>query len=162
MSAGELASTAYGQGSAMMTPLHMAMVASTVANDGVLKKPYFVDKVTLSTGEEVPLENRGEVVVTNGSLRYIVDGMVQCVNNGTGTAAQVRGLKIAGKTGTAETTNDDSVPNHTWFIGFAPADNPQIAICVMGEETGGYGGGKCGPIAAEMFKYCLANGFIDN
>lgn len=160
MDAGGLAAAAYGQGTVQVTPLHMAMVASAVANDGVLMKPYLVDKVTLASGENAfKAEPEKLSVITEKSLRWIVDGMVQCVNGGTGTAAAVRGLKIAGKTGTAQVTGKSA---NTWFIGFAPADNPQIAICVMGENTGGGGGSVCGPIAKGLFEYCLANGFIDN
>ena len=160
MDAGALAAAAYGQGTVQVTPLHMAMVASAVANDGVLMKPYLVDKVTLASGEDSFVAEPEKLsVVTRKSLRSIVDGMVQCVNSGTGTAAAVSGLKIAGKTGTAQVTGDSA---HTWFIGFAPADNPQIALCVMGENTGGGGGSVCGPIAKGLFEYCLDNGFIDN
>lgn len=160
MDKGALAAAAYGQGTVQVTPLHMAMIASAVANDGVLMKPYLVDKVTLSNGDDVfEAEPEKLSVVTRKSLRYIVDGMVQCVNSGTGTAAAVSGLKIAGKTGTAQVTGASS---HAWFIGFAPADNPQIALCIMGENTGGGGGSVCGPIAKGLFEYCLANGFIND
>ena len=168
LTAAELAESGFGQGVAMMTPLHMAMVASTVANDGILVKPYIVSKVTLSNGEDVPLENKEKVVVTRKSVRNIKDGMIQCVHSDGGTAHSYmknilpQGLQVAGKTGTAQNLiNGKEMPDHTWFIGFAPAYDPQIALCVMGENTGGGGGGTCGPIAAKMIKYCYENGFIE-
>ncbi len=163
MTDGELAEAGWGQGTAMMSPLHMAMVASTVANNGVLVTPYIVSKATLSNGDVIYEAAPEKIVVTNKSVRDIRDGMIQCVNAEGGTAygyANIAGFAIAGKTGTAELTDDDSIPDHTWFIGFAPAYDPQIAICVFGERTGGYGGTICGPVAKEMIKYCRENGFI--
>ena len=161
LTTGELATSGFGQGTAMMSPLHMAMVASTVANDGVLKTPYLVKKAMLSNGEEVSLDKfeRKTIVVTEKSVYDIVKGMVMCVEDSGGTAnsARLNGLKIAGKTGTAQNSGG---ADHTWFIGFAPADDPQVAICVMGQNTGGGGGSVCGPVAKAMFKYCLENGFI--
>ncbi len=162
MSKTGLAEAAFGQGTVNVTPLHMAMVASAVANKGELKKPYLVGKVAYSDGEvysETEPEVLTENVMSPKTARIITEAMVNCVNgkNGTGRRAAVRGITVAGKTGTAENPNG---ADHTWFIGFAPADNPQIAICVMREHSGGGGGSMCAPIAGSMIAYCKNNGYI--
>ncbi len=162
MSNVEIAATAYGQGVAEVTPLHMAMVASAVANDGTLMKPYLVESATYSNGE-VLYEATPEVlsdVMKPSTASFVTDGMIASVETGTGTAAQVSGITVAGKTGTAELSTNGTIPDNTWFIGFAPAENPQVAICVMREKTGGFGGNMCGRIAADMIRYCRDNGFI--
>ena len=85
--------------------------------------------------------------------------MVECVNGGTGRGARVSGITVAGKTGTAE--NEKKNETHAWFICFAPAENPQIAICVMKEYSGG-GGSSCAPIAANLISYAKKAGLISN
>ena len=84
--------------------------------------------------------------------------MIGCVESGTGTRARVSGIKVAGKTGTAE--NEKEGKTHAWFIGFAPADNPQIVVCVMKEYSGSGGGSVCAPIASKIINYGLKNGLI--
>ncbi len=157
-----LAEAAFGQGTVNVTPLHMAMVASAVANKGELKKPYLVQKVAYSNGKVVSETTPSvisENVMSTKTARIITEAMVNCVHgkDGTGKRAAVRGMTVAGKTGTAENPNG---ADHTWFIGFAPADNPQIAVCVMREHSGGGGGSVCAPIAGSMISYCKNNGYI--
>ena len=82
--------------------------------------------------------------------------MVDCVEEGTGKSASIPGFKFGGKTGTAQVEGKSS---HAWYVGFAPANNPQIAFCVM-VENGGYGGSACGPIVREIIKYCRNNDLI--
>lgn len=164
MSATGLAEAAFGQGTVNVTPLHMAMVASAVANRGQLMKPYLVQKMAFSDGEvlsETVPEILSENVMSEETAKTITEGMVRCVSgkNGTGGKAAVRGITVAGKTGTAE---NPSGADHTWFIGFAPANNPQVAVCVMRENSGGSGGGMCGTIAGAMISYCRNNGYIVN
>ena len=86
--------------------------------------------------------------------------MKECVKSGTGTAASLRTTEVAGKTGTAE--NERKGKTHAWFIGFAPADNPQIAICVMKEYSGRGGGSVCAPVAGKIINYAIENGLITN
>ena len=161
MNEGEYAAAAYGQGTVEVTPLHMAMVASAVANDGVLVKPYMVESVTCSNGDVIYTAGENDegwpITVMEKSTNRIVGGMVRCVESGTGWRAAVPGITVAGKTGTAQVTG---ARPHTWFIGFAPAYDPQIAICVMCENSDGGGGSVCGPIARGMIEYCRDNGFI--
>ena len=159
-----IAEAAFGQGKVNVTPLHMAMVASAVANKGQLMKPYLVQKIAYSDGEvyskTVPEVLSADVMSLN-TAEIITRGMVNCVNgrDGTGRRAAVSGITVAGKTGTAQNPGG---ADHTWFIGFAPADNPQVAVCVMRENSGGGGGGMCGGIAGAMINYCRKNGFIEN
>ena len=162
MSSTGLAEAAFGQGTVNVTPLHMTMVAAAVANRGKLMRPYLVQKIAYSDGEvlkETTPEVINEEVMSEYTARVITEGMINCINgsNGTGKRAAVRGITVAGKTGTAQ---NPSGADHTWFIGFAPADNPQIAICVMRENSGGSGGGMCGSVASSMINYCRNNGFI--
>ena len=86
--------------------------------------------------------------------------MIECVKSGTGTMAQVGGITVAGKTGTAE--NEKKGKTHAWFIGFAPAENPQIAICVMKEYSGSGGGSVCAPIASKIISQAYKSGLISN
>ena len=84
--------------------------------------------------------------------------MLECVKSGTGTAARVSGISVAGKTGTAE--NEKRNKTHAWFICYAPAENPQIAMCIMKEYSGSGGGSVCAPIAAKLIKYAADSGII--
>ena len=78
--------------------------------------------------------------------------MVKVVEEGTGKNARIRNIKVAGKTGTAENQTDK---NHAWFIGFAPADNPKVAVAVVLEEEGSTGGAASAPIARDIMKYAI-------
>lgn len=156
----ELASVAIGQGKLRVSPLHMALVASAIANDGSMMKPYLVEKAFYSDGTTA-FNAKPEVLskpISRNDARRITEYMEKCVESGTGTAARVSGITVAGKTGTAE--NEKEGKTHAWFIGFAPADNPQIAICVMKEYSGRGGGSVCAPIASKIIKSALENGLI--
>ena len=113
--------------------LQMAMVASAIANDGVLQTPHLIDSVYNAQGEKSPMPPaKGMGAVMSKSVAdTITDAMIGVVNNGTGYGAAISGVQVAGKTGTAETgkANDDS-----WFIGFAPADNPTVVVAVLIEQ----------------------------
>lgn len=153
------AALAMGQGETLATPLQMALVGCAIANDGVIMKPYIVDRAVNSKGLNV-LTNKPQketAALSYNNAQRIKEMMVETVKSGTGTAAQIWGIDVAGKTGTAE--NEETVlgkaKEHTWFVGFAPADDPQIAVCVMLEYSGGSGGGNCGPIARKIINQYL-------
>lgn len=155
-----LAAVSIGQGDLRVTPLNMALVAAAVANEGVMMKPYIVEKAYYDD-EQVIYRATGEALSTvcdRKTALSLTEYMVECVSGGTGTAARVSGITVAGKTGTAQ--NEKEGKDHAWFIGFAPAQNPQIAICVMKEYIGRGGGSVCAPIAGRIINYALKNGLI--
>jgi peptidoglycan glycosyltransferase len=148
---------AFGQERLLATPLQMAMVAATVGNDGVVPKPYVVQKITTSTGSIVQTTHPSDLgrAIKPETAAELNQMMQLVVEGGTGTAAAIPGVKVAGKTGTAET----SVPNvyTAWFIAFAPADNPQVAIAVVLEkQLNGFGGVVAAPIAKQVMQALLA------
>lgn len=150
---GDLAQTGIGQGSLLVTPLRMAMLASCFANNGTIMKPYLVKQISAPDGTIInQFTPEIWLTPTNPQLASQVrQMMITVVKEGTGTAAQVPGILVAGKTGTAENPHGLS---HAWFIGFAPADNPQIAIAVI-VENGGSGGRVAAPIARQILREAL-------
>ncbi len=156
----ELASVSIGQGKLQVSPFNMALVACAVANDGVIMKPYMVKEAFYDNGESIYNASTDTLsrAIDRESALMLTEYMKSCVAAGTGTAARVSGISVAGKTGTAE--NEKAGKTHAWFIGFAPADNPQIAICVMKEYSGSGGGSVCAPVAGKIISYALKNGLI--
>ena len=143
---------AIGQERLQVTPLQMAMVAAAVGNGGVLMKPRFTDRVVDKDGRvteriEPDEEDR---VIEEETATQLADMMADVVNEGTGTAAALSGIQVAGKTGTAEV--DSGTSNQAWFIGFAPVDDPQMAIAVTVERTSGQGGTVAAPIAKSVLE----------
>jgi penicillin-binding protein A len=139
---------AIGQDKLLVTPLQMATVAQTVANGGVRMEPRLVAKVLDPDGRTIdePLPEEAERVMSEESANELVGMMQSVVEQGTGTAAQLEGVDVAGKTGTAEV--GDGTDN-LWFIGFTD----RYAVCAMLErQTGGTGGANAAPIAAEVLK----------
>jgi len=151
---GNIAQSAIGQSSVLATPMEMALVAGTIANDGVMMKPYIVSKVLSSSGDTLKTIEPAQIrqVVSSGTAATIKDFMRAVVTDGTGTNAAIPGIEVCGKTGTADNT-EGSQP-HSWFIGFAPYDNPQVAVAVI-VENGGQGGGAAANIAAQVMKTAL-------
>lgn len=150
----EIALASIGQGNVLVTPLQMAMMASTVANDGVTVNPYLVKRVVNAVG--VPVKNGNSSssrAIKSATAKTVTEYMVSTVKKGTAGRAAVWGMDVAGKTGTAE--NEKEGKEHAWFVGFAPADNPQIAVAVVLEYNGGTGGGNSAPIASELFNYWI-------
>lgn len=142
-----------GQGQLLATPLQMAMICSSVANGGKLLKPYVVDSVT--KGDIVISSARTKVLrqaISEVTAGYIGNLMVEAVENGTGKRAKIYGTTVAGKTGTAENENDK---DHAWFVGYAPAENPQIAVAVILENDGRSGGDSAAPIAGNVMRKYL-------
>ncbi|ADL07040.1 peptidoglycan D,D-transpeptidase FtsI family protein [Thermosediminibacter oceani] len=149
----ELAEASIGQGRILATPLQMAMVASTVANGGKMIQPYIVQKTVTPLGHVKNFEKAGSAkqVIDEVTANKIREYMVDVVENGTGTPARVRGIPVAGKTGSAENPHGET---HAWFVGFAPADDPKIAVAVVVENAGS-GGRNAGPIAREVISQYL-------
>ncbi len=148
----DLAQVSIGQGKLQVTPLQMAMMVSTIANDGVVEKPYIVKKVVNSTGITVingKAENLGRAVSTV-TARKVQEFMIETVKSGTASNAAVYGLDVGGKTGTAE--NERENQEHAWFVGYAEKDGEKIAVAVIIEYDGGTGGSSAAPIARELFK----------
>ncbi|WCM55722.1 peptidoglycan D,D-transpeptidase FtsI family protein [Microbacterium sp. EF45047] len=149
----ETALTGFGQGQVTATPLQMAMVAAGIANDGVVMTPRMVDAVI---GDDFAVHRQysdtvfGEVLDAAGA-DAITGALVAGVDSGAGTGARIDGVEVAGKTGTAQ--NGGSRPHTLWFTGFAPAENPQVAVAVVVEDGGGMGqSGSGNDIAAPIAK----------
>jgi peptidoglycan glycosyltransferase len=139
---------AIGQDKLLVTPLQMATVAQTVANGGMRMEPRLVEKVVDPDGRTIdePLPQEAERVMSEESANQLAGMMQSVVEQGTGTAAQLEGVDVSGKTGTAEV--GDGTDN-LWFIGFTE----RFAVAAMLErQTGGTGGGNAAPIAAEVLK----------
>jgi peptidoglycan glycosyltransferase len=147
---------AFGQERLQVTPIQMAMVAATVANHGLLMKPHLVQRVVAPGGKTIVRAKPHKLArVMRPQIAAEINSMMQAVvTGGTGTAAQIPGVAVAGKTGTAETGVGDIYT--AWFIAFAPADHPQVAIAVVVEnQAGGFGGKVSAPIAKDVMEALL-------
>jgi len=147
---------AFGQERLQVTPLQMAMVAATVANNGLEMQPYVVQRVVSPQGKTIVRARPHKLARVMGSnIAQEINSMMQLVvTGGTGTAAQISGIPVAGKTGTAETGVGDIYT--AWFIAFAPADHPKVAIAVVVEnQPGGFGGKVSAPIAKDVMEALL-------
>jgi len=146
----------FGQERMQVTPLQMAMVAATIANKGVVPRPYVVQRIVGPDGtivKDTKSDTLGRAIKprTAAELNAM---MVSVVQGGTGTAAQIPGVLVAGKTGTAET----GIPHvyTAWFVCFAPADNPRYAVAVVLEkQLNGFGGAVSAPIAKAVLQNLL-------
>jgi penicillin-binding protein A len=146
---------AFGQERLLVTPLQMAMVAATVANRGTVMRPYVVDRVVAPNGKTVQRfgsHKLGQAIKPETAAA--LNAMMQAVmTGGTGTSDQIPGIPVAGKTGTAET--GVAHVNTTWFIAFAPADAPKVAVAVVLENQHGFGATTAGPIAKAIMQALL-------
>ncbi|MEG0370996.1 MAG: penicillin-binding transpeptidase domain-containing protein [Clostridium sp.] len=144
-----IAQDAIGQHNVVANPMQMAMVASAVANDGKLMAPYIVREVRDRTGKTIdkPKPNLLSETMSGNTANELTKFMVSVVKGGTGTNAKVSGVEVAGKTGSAQDESKDAT--HSWFIGFAPANNPKIAIAII-VENGGLGGKRAASIAQKV------------
>jgi peptidoglycan glycosyltransferase len=147
---------AIGQDKLTVTPLQMAMVASSVANGGKLMKPHLVDRVLDRDGRTVRRVGPQEMaqVMSPDTASKVGAMMGQVVKEGTGTAAALQGIDVAGKTGTAEVDRPCG-PNQLWFIAFAPAQDPRVAIAATVECGTGFGGTVAAPIAKAVMQELL-------
>ncbi len=160
LNAPETAQSAIGQRDVQATPMQMAMVAAAIANGGKLMTPYVVDAVRSAdlTTVHVTKPTLYSTAVSPATATALTQMMVGVVQSGSGTAAQIPGVQVAGKTGTAQTGTDQAP--HAWFTSFAPADNPQVAVAVLVEHGGSLGneatGGRiAAPIAKAVMEAVL-------
>jgi peptidoglycan glycosyltransferase len=146
---------ACGQEKVLVTPLQMALVAAGVANDGKVMKPYYTQEVVARGGKVVRAAAPSVwLTAMTPATAATLNGMMQrVVNVGTGTAAALQGIQVAGKTGTAERGDGT---NLAWVSAFAPADDPQVAVAVVIEDTLETGGEAAAPLAAAVLKAALA------
>ncbi|MGZ5422306.1 MAG: penicillin-binding transpeptidase domain-containing protein, partial [Aeromicrobium sp.] len=139
------------------TPLQMAMVAGGVANDGTVMKPYIVETVrspnlkVLYQAEPTTLSR----AMSSGNAKKLNQMMVSTVESGTATSARIPGIDVGGKTGTAQSTPER--PPYAWFVSFAPANNPKVAVAVVVESSNTgrseiAGGRLAGPIARAVME----------
>ncbi len=153
----QTALSAIGQFDVAATPLQMAMVTAGIANGGTVMKPYLVDEVrspnldVLDKTDPEPLSN----AVSSSVARDLTEMMVSVVDRGTATPAQIPGMDVAGKTGTAQSAPDR--PPYAWFVSFAPADDPKVAVAVLVEDAGVArdaisGSGLAAPIAKRVME----------
>jgi penicillin-binding protein A len=151
----DIGRVAIGQERLTVTPLQMALVAAAVADGGKLMKAQLVDKVVAPDGRVRETVKPAEVrqVMKPDTAAKVTAMMEGVVKSGTGTAAQIPGVTIAGKTGTAEVANGTS--NQAWFIAFGPIPNPKVAIAVTVERTQGEGGTVAAPIAKQVMQVLL-------
>lgn len=149
----ELAWTAVGQAKLLVSPLQMALCASAIANDGRIMKPFLVKEILRLSGESIFRAEPKELGRPIGPLAAaaVSEMMVEAVKSGTGAAARIDGVLVAGKTGTAELAKGEP---HGWFVGFAPADRPRVAVVVL-LENGGQGGRVSAPLAKLVLKEAL-------
>jgi peptidoglycan glycosyltransferase len=155
-----LAQSGIGERDVQATPLQMALVAAAIANRGELMEPQVVSQVFDADGETIEMfEPRTEgQAISVASADVLITMMERVVTEGTGTRAAVPGVRVAGKTGTAQIVGGSGP--HVWFIGFAPVDAPTIALAVMVEDGGesgdsATGGSVAAPIAAELMERWL-------
>lgn len=148
-----LASTAFGQGELLATPMQMALVTATIANGGVLARPHLTLEEA-SNGKslgalESPSSRR---IISEQLAKTMNEFMVSVVANGQANGVSIQGVAVGGKTGTAEAGDGTS---HAWFVGFAPAEAPTVAVVVV-VEHGGQGGVVASPIAGQVIRAALA------
>jgi peptidoglycan glycosyltransferase len=144
-----------GQGGLLATPLQMAMVAAAVANKGELVRPHLTDRIVDPDGrvsDDIGT-TKYHRVMSESTAAKLTQMMTQVVKEGTGTAAALSGIELAGKTGTAEV--DNGATNQVWFIGFAPVGDPKIAVAATVERSDGFGGTVAGPIAKQVLETLL-------
>ncbi len=154
MEPSEVCMLGIGQGAMQATPLQMANVASTVINGGTLYKPQVVREIRSPNGELIksfPPEVIRQVPVTQQALAAVRAGMAKVTDpGGTAYGLKIKDLPFSGKTGTAETGENGSGANTTWFIAWAPSDHPKLAMAVFVDRSGGYGASVAAPIARDI------------
>jgi len=159
-SQGLLVSLGIGQGELGVSPVQMAAYTSAICMNGLYIQPHIVNRIfNSSTGQETPFEIiKRQIDMPVKYFEAVKKGMYLVVN-GSGTAKNIRSSEfvLSGKTGTAQNTNGN---NHSWFVGFAPFDEPKIAVCVLGENAG-WGAQFAAPIAAALMVRYLSGNTID-
>lgn len=158
MDAAQTGQSGIGQFEVRATPLQMAMVAAAIANNGVVKRPYIVDEVQSAEYDVLEKTDDSDLsqAISSSTASDLTALLVETVENGTASPAAIDGITVAGKTGTAQSGQDDVAP-YAWFVSFAPAEDPQVAVAVMIESAdiprGEIAGGQLGgPIAKAVME----------
>jgi len=147
-----LAQLAFGQADLLVTPMRMAVIGAAIANGGTVPRPYLVRRIA---GQQTELAVKPEQLaqpISAETAAHVRDMMVQVVKRGTGTAAALPNVTVAGKTGTA---TNPAGRSHAWFVAFAPAEAPVVAVAIIVENVG-YGGTYAAPIARNVLRVALA------
>ncbi|MBU4353957.1 MAG: penicillin-binding protein 2 [Proteobacteria bacterium] len=165
---GETILVSIGQGYNLTTPIQMARVVAAIANGGSVYKPYIVEKVESPAGEilyRAKPEVQSRLGASPATLEVVRQSLVGVVNDGTAKAARLPHIQVAGKTGTAQVVAMDrdnpkkkqarGLEDHAWFVAYAPADDPQVAVAVL-VEHGGHGGSQAAPLASRVIKARLS------
>lgn len=145
--------TSIGQGNTLVSPMHMAMIVSAAVNDGILMKPYYIDRVENVSGNVVkntkPAESQR--LMESSEAKILKSLMAQVVENGTASSLNGQGYTAGGKTGSAEYYGSDgSMRTHSWFVGFSGVEEPEIVVAVIAEGAG-TGSSVAVPIAGRIF-----------
>lgn len=153
---GDTANVAIGQGRVLATPLQVARFMAAVANRGVLWRPRLVHEVDTGAGPALTIAPKatGRADIAPAVFTVLRRALARAVREGTGAAAALHGVAVAGKTGTAQTIHDSDATkgqDHAWFAGFAPADDPRAVVIVL-VERGGMGGKVAAPLARQVFE----------
>jgi peptidoglycan glycosyltransferase len=149
---GELAQMGFGQGALLMTPLRMALIGATIADGGTVPRPYIVRQIVRGTTvASVTTTGMLASPISADTAAEVKKMMIAVVTRGTGTIARLPGVEVAGKTGTA--TNPHG-PAHSWFVAFAPAQRPRVAVAIVVENVG-YGAAVAAPIARDVLRAAL-------
>ncbi len=155
----DIGRVAIGQERLLTTPMQMAEVAAAVANDGTLMEPTFLQSAKDPDGrtiEELDPSEQSDVI-SSESADQLTQMMTHVTEEGTAAGLTVGGIAFAGKTGTAEVDVEAGI-NRPWFIGFAPAEDPQVAVAVMLERCQGcFGGEVAGPIATQVMEALIGS-----
>ncbi|MCS7065676.1 MAG: penicillin-binding transpeptidase domain-containing protein, partial [Fimbriimonadales bacterium] len=149
---GETLNYGIGQGYLLTTPLQMAVATMGLANRGVIYRPRLVRQIVAPDGRVLYTAQPEVIHRVHAAPEHwdaVIEGMVRVVEGGTARRARLAGITVAGKTGSAEFRKGGKT--HSWFIAFAPAENPRVVVCVMAEEAG-HGSEVAVPIAAEWLK----------
>lgn len=160
-STAEQMTTAIGQGKTLVTPMHMALLTATVANGGIMMKPYLVDHIQTYDGDIVSKNSPSKYkrLMTTEEARILTEDMKTTVSEGTATELGWYGFTSAGKTGSAEYVSNGYEGTHSWFVGFSNVENPDLVVAIIAED-GGTGSQTAVPIAAQIFQtyYNIKNG----
>lgn len=131
--------TSFGQGNTLTSPMHMALIVSSIANGGIMMEPYLIDHIENANGDLVSTTKPKQYteLMTSFEAATLTDLMTQVVDYGTATNLGRNGYSVAGKTGTAEYhTGDGGMGTNSWFVGFSNIENPDIVVCVLTEDSG--------------------------
>ena len=155
----DLAWSGIGQGRVLATPLHMALAAATVANDGVMMEPHLLLAVTQqgkATNKAAPSVYKR--VLSSDAAALLKDAMIAVTQQGTGSQGAISGHSVAGKTGSAEASDDKTLETHAWYVGFINEQDHPLAISVV-IEHGGSGGSVAAPLARKVLTEALDLGY---